>query len=106
MSDTKDMVEVVRVDPDFADLVPEFLDNRRAEIDIIRDSLAQGDFAEIRRLGHGMKGAGAGYGFKVISDIGRNLENAASNEAVSVIEAELERLDSYLANVRVELDDD
>ena len=106
MSETNSASDIVRVDPDYADLVPGFLDNRRSEIDIIRNSAARGEFFEIKRLGHGMKGAGAGYGFDVITDIGRNLENAAINEDVSAIEAELERLDRWLSGVRVVLDTD
>lgn len=106
MSETNNAYDIVRVDPDYADLVPGFLDNRRSEIDIIRDSAARGEFSEIKRLGHGMKGAGAGYGFDVITDIGRNLEDAAVNEDVPAIEAELERLGRYLSEVRVVLDTD
>lgn len=104
MNDINSSSHIVRVDPDYADLVPGFLENRRSEIDIIRNSVANGDFSEIRRLGHGMKGAGAGYGFEVISEIGRNLEDAAITEDVSAIEAELLRLGSYLSEVRVVLD--
>ncbi len=106
MSEINSANNIVRVDPDYADLVPGFLENRRSEIDIIRDSATRGDFKEIRRLGHGMKGAGAGYGFKVISDIGRNLEDAAAIEDVTAIEAELERLGRYLSEVQVVLDTD
>ena len=101
MSDTDSANDIVSVDPDYADLVPGFLENRRSEIDIIRNSVGRGDFAEVRRLGHGMKGAGAGYGFQVITDIGNNLEVAAINEDVPAIEAELKRLESYLSEVRV-----
>ena len=96
-----DSKDIVRVDPDYADLVPGFLENRRSEIDIIRNAAAQGNFSEIRRLGHGMKGAGAGYGFQVISEIGKNLEDAAVSEDVSAIESELQRLRTYLSEVRV-----
>ena len=88
------------MDPDYIDLVPGFLENRRSEIAIIRESVSRGDFNEIKRLGHGMKGAGAGYGFDVISDIGKNLEKAALNEEVSTIEVELKRLADYLLDVR------
>jgi HPt (histidine-containing phosphotransfer) domain-containing protein len=104
MNENNGANEIVRVDPDYADLVPGFLDNRRLEIDIIRNSAARGDFREIRRLGHGMKGAGAGYGFEVISDIGKNLEEAAINEDVPAIETELLRLGTYLSEVRVVVD--
>lgn len=106
MSETNCAKHIVRVDPDYLDLVPGFLDNRRSEIDIIRSSAARGDFREIKRLGHGMKGAGAGYGFEVISEIGKYLEEAAINEDVTAIEAELKRLGRYLSGVRVVVETD
>lgn len=102
MTDLNTAADVVYVDPDFADLVPGFLENRRAEIEVIRNASETGDFQEIKRLGHGMKGAGAGYGFQVITDIGKNLEDAAASEDVQAIQSELRRLDEYLSNVRVE----
>ena len=104
MSETVQKSDIVYVDPDFADLVPGFLANRRTEIGVIRSSAANGDFREVRRLGHGMKGAGAGYGFAVISDIGAELEAAATSEDLPAIESQLSRLDAYLSTVRVELE--
>ena len=104
MTELNTATDVVYVDPDFADLVPGFLENRRAEIDIIRSASDEGDFQEIKRLGHGMKGAGAGYGFPVITDIGKNLEDAAIKEDAAAIESELKRLGEYLSAVRVEIE--
>lgn len=101
MTDQNTTQNLVYVDSDFKDLVPGFLDNRRAEIDVIRSSSESGDFNEIIRLGHGMKGAGAGYGFQEITKIGSNLEEAAKNEDISEIESELIRLEEYLSAVRV-----
>lgn len=101
MTDMNTNLNTVYVDPDFEDLVPGFLENRRAEIAVIRSSVEKGNFYEIKRLGHGMKGAGAGYGFTIITDIGKNLEDAATNEDTRAIESELVRLDKYLSAVRV-----
>ena len=68
---------VVHADPEIADLIPKFLENRLKDIDAIRDALDRGDFDTIRTLGHSMKGAGGGFGFPGITDIGKTLEDSA-----------------------------
>lgn len=93
--------EVVHVDPDFEDLIPSFLESRRNEIGIIRDCILVANLAEARRLGHGMKGAGAGYGFPEISAIGAKIEEAAKNGDTSGLEEALDMLDEYLSIVEV-----
>jgi hypothetical protein len=39
---------VVRIDPDLADLIPGFLENRRKDIASIMSALEQGDYETIR----------------------------------------------------------
>jgi len=41
------------------DIVPGYLEKRRAEIDTYRQALAGGDFDSIRMMGHKLKGTGA-----------------------------------------------
>jgi len=41
------------------------------------DALARGEFEIVERLGHSMRGSGAGFGFQGITDIGAALERAA-----------------------------
>lgn len=101
MTEQESSKDIVYVDSDFEDLVPGFLDNRKSEIEAIRSCCESADFKEIMRLGHGMKGAGAGYGFPAITEIGANLEEAAKNGDTGAIEKELTRLNEYLSTVRV-----
>ena len=48
---------VIHADPEIADLIPKFLDNRQKDIAAIESALQQSDFETIRMLGHSMKGA-------------------------------------------------
>ena len=68
---------VIHADPEIADLIPKFLDNRQKDINLIESALEKNDFDAIRMLGHSMKGAGGGYGFDGVTEIGKNLEEAA-----------------------------
>ena len=94
---------VVIIDPDLADLVPGFLNNRRRDVDKLTALLASGQFADIRMIGHSMKGAGGGYGFDQITDIGDALERAALAADSKIIQAGIEQLADYLARVDVVL---
>jgi HPt (histidine-containing phosphotransfer) domain-containing protein len=91
----------VRVDPDLADLIPGYLDNRRQDIALIQQALGRQDFATIRTAGHKMKGSGGGYGFDEITDIGRAIEEAANIEHGEEILRQVEALKSYLERLEV-----
>src|SRR5438132_5653185 len=68
---------IIRVDPDIAELIPGFLENRRKDIAAMLDAVQRGDFETVRALGHSMKGAGGGYGFDAIAEVGGALEHAS-----------------------------
>lgn len=59
-------------------LVPQFLATKHTQINEARESLQSRDFAPIRGFGHNLKGTGRGYGFPAIEDLGREIENAAT----------------------------
>ncbi|OQX56274.1 MAG: Hpt domain-containing protein [Candidatus Cloacimonas sp. 4484_209] len=89
----------IRIDPDIADLIPGFLKNREEDITQITKCLDKNDFETIERLGHSMKGAGAGYGFDGITEIGLTIEKAAKQKDVTAIKKSLKELETYLKQV-------
>ncbi len=91
----------IYVDPDLADLIPGFLDNRWKDIAAMQEALGRGDFETVRILGHSMKGAGGGYGFDAITEIGAALEQAAKGRNPDGIRKGLSDLASYLSRVEV-----
>jgi len=84
---------LVRVDPDVADLIPGFL--------AMQEALVQSDYETIRVLGHSMKGAGGGYGFEAITEIGAALEQAAKGKSSETIRRWIGELSAYLDRVEV-----
>jgi K+-sensing histidine kinase KdpD len=96
---------VIHADPEIADLIPKFLDNRQKDINLIESALEKNDFEAIRMLGHSMKGAGGGYGFDGVSQIGKNLEEAAKEEDSNKIRNGVHDLAEYLRNVEVIYDE-
>lgn len=92
---------IVKVDSDLEDIIPGFLQNRQSDIEAILDALDKGDYETIRILGHNMKGAGGGYGFEVITDIGSAIEQAAKMNDAAEIKRALHELSMYLKQIEI-----
>jgi HPt (histidine-containing phosphotransfer) domain-containing protein len=92
---------IVHVDSDLEDLLPGFLDDWKGEIESIREALERDDYETIRKLGHNMKGTGGSCGLEEITEMGRNLEEAAKAMAPEAIRVNLDTLSSYLARVEL-----
>lgn len=92
---------IVHVDEEIEDLIPGFLKNRRKDVETLHEALTSGDYETIRTLGHAMKGAGGGYGFDTITDIGSSLENAAKQKNIEEIRKGIDKLADYLERVEV-----
>lgn len=91
----------VHADPEIQDLIPGFLENRSKDLREIRLSLQAGNWEKIRTIGHIMKGAGSGYGFSEISEIGALIESAAKAGNMQEIEKQARRLADYLIRLEV-----
>jgi HPt (histidine-containing phosphotransfer) domain-containing protein len=94
---------VVYVDEELADLIPEFLENRRRDVETITRLVQEGKHEELTRLGHTMKGVGGSYGFVEISEIGQGIEEASVRGDRKAITTLCERLAAYLAAVTVQV---
>jgi HPt (histidine-containing phosphotransfer) domain-containing protein len=98
--DNKEKI-VVKIDPEIADLIPGFLSNREKDIETMKSCLEEGNFEQIERLGHSMKGSGAGYGFDGISEIGKSIETAGKEKNTEKIKKSIKDLRSYLDRVEI-----
>jgi signal transduction histidine kinase len=96
---------IIHADPEIADLIPKFLDNRQKDIVMIESALEINDFETIRILGHSMKGAGGGYGFDGVTEIGKNLEEAAKEADSNKIRNGVHELAQYRSKVEVIYDE-
>lgn len=92
---------IVRVDADLEDLIPGFLQNRQNDLQQMQAALAAGDFADLHRLGHIMKGVGTGYGFTPISELGEAIERAAARHDAAAITLSATQLEDYLNRITI-----
>ena len=62
-------------DPDMRELIEFFVEELPDRIHAIESALAEGDHLMLQRLTHQLKGASAGYGFRVIGDAAAQVED-------------------------------
>ena len=86
---------------DFQDLIPEFIENRRRELQALRGALAAGRYDQLSELGHRMRGIGTSYGFDRVSVLGGQIEDRAAAADREGLAACIDEYAGYLARVRV-----
>ena len=91
----------VTVAKDLEDLIPTFMKNRHKELETLRTALAAGDMAQLRQLGHRMKGVGNSYGFELVSVLGKQIEDGARVTDRAGLEARITEYTDYLARVKI-----
>ncbi|MDD2773741.1 MAG: hypothetical protein PHP45_08615 [Elusimicrobiales bacterium] len=92
---------VIKADPEFAPLIPGYLENRLGDAAKVAALADAADFGSARRLGHCMKGSGSGYGFDGISEIGLAMEIAARTPDKAQLKMLAEKLKDYISRLEV-----
>ena len=95
---------IVHVESDFEPLMSKFMTNRKNEVVTMRDALAQQDLETVRKVAHGMKGAGGSYGFDRITTMAATIEHLAKTGTSAGLTEELDQLAVYLEQVHVVFD--
>ena len=90
-------------DPDFDELLEMFAESLAEKRQGLEESFRGGQFDQLRRQAHQLKGAGGGYGFDGLTDVARELEDAckADDSSLDRIGEALDRLLSYMARISV-----
>ncbi len=63
-------------DPEMAELVELFVSELPDRVESLERALTSGEFAQLQRLAHQLKGASAGYGFPTIGQAAASIEDA------------------------------
>lgn len=91
----------VRVASELRPLIPGFLANRRTELASLERAVAARDADTLRRIAHGLKGVGGGYGFDEITRIGAEIESYAKVGNAAGTRRSIQALKRYLDRVEV-----
>lgn len=94
----------VQVASELRPLIPRFLANRRTDLDSLEQAVASRDAETLRRIGHGLKGVGGGYGFDELTRIGAQIEGCAKAGDDASTRDLVVALKRYLDRVEVSFD--
>lgn len=96
--------ELVRTDPEFTDLVEEFLNGMPERVAQLEGALAGQDFDLLRYYAHQLKGSGGGYGYPTVTEYAARLEQQAAAAQIEVCQQGLEELKNLLRRLVVSTD--
>ncbi len=92
--------DFVEVDPDLADLIPDFLEDVRLTAANMATMAKAGDVEGVRKLAHRVKGAGGGYNFHTVTAMGRAIETRALAGDLPGAERVIAQLEEYVNIVK------
>jgi HPt (histidine-containing phosphotransfer) domain-containing protein len=92
---------VVRLDPDLADLITPYLATRRQHLEEMRAALTRGDWDTVSGLAHKTHGTAGSYGFHDLSRIGAEIEQACTVRDQLGARRGLAEFENYLATLVV-----
>ncbi len=85
--------------------IPGYLDSCRENLLKMRSGLENTDYELVERLGHSLKGSGAGFGFESVTRIGGAIEAATRAKDFTTLRGALDELEVYLNTVTVVFDE-
>lgn len=100
MSDSASPI-LVAVNPDLEELIPGFLANRARELAELKEALGRGDLAQIRAIGHRLRGVAGSYGFGMLTPLARELEQGGGEGNAAVCERAIAEYAQLLPRLQV-----
>ena len=94
----------VKIHPNMEEFARQFLENRKLEIPLMRACLQEGNFVELGRLAHNLKGNGASYGFPRLTELGAGLEADAIKKVTSDCARQIDFIEYYLVRTVIEVE--
>ncbi|MBC85874.1 MAG: Hpt domain-containing protein [Bdellovibrionaceae bacterium] len=90
------LLSQIDIPEDLRHLIPGFVERRIQDVEILRGLIESGEFDEIKKHGHRIKGHGKGYGFDKISDCGDALEKYAGARNEEAVRSTLAEYETYV----------
>lgn len=79
------------------DIQGRYVERRKKDLENCRLSLERGNFMELEKVGHQLKGNGVTFGFDELSAIGRQMEKAAHTKNLPDLERALELFSQWVS---------
>lgn len=86
-------------DPDFREIVVEFIETLHEDLEKMRQAWAERDLPTLARLVHGLKGSGGAAGFDVLTEAAKRLETLVKQQRIDQIPESLDGIGRLAAQV-------
>jgi HPt (histidine-containing phosphotransfer) domain-containing protein len=86
------MVSAFSDDPEMAMILGEFVGRLDDQVEAMQQAYDNGLHEELQRLGHRLKGAGGSYGYPLLTNAGKQLEDAVKAGDRSAAKAAIETI--------------
>lgn len=96
MSKTK-----VEIDADLEDLIPQFLDNRKKDIETLEHLVAQNDLQAVSQLAHKIKGAASSYGFNELSELASKMEMQTKSNQSAGLDDLIKKMKMHFLSIEI-----
>ena len=90
----------------FEDLIPALFDEIRRETENMKKALNEGDYENLARLAHGLKGAAGNYELVELSGIFLDIESAFKDRDIENVKGLMENVLDYIEKVKIEYVDE
>lgn len=90
----------------FEDLIPSLFDEIRRETENMKKALNEGDYENLARLAHGLKGAAGNYELVELSGIFLDIERAFKQREMESVKELMENAHDYIEKVKIEYVDE
>lgn len=84
-------------DPDMAELIGEYLSELEKRVGVINDAMGSSRLDVVQRIAHQLRGASAGYGYRVIGDAAATVEDLLRNRPDPDVESVRRAVDDLLS---------
>lgn len=85
-------------------LIPGFLSRRVDDIQALRQFFEAQNFPELSMIGHRLKGCGTAYGFKMVSDVGAQIESAANQKDITLLRALISDYETIIMDLKKQIE--
>ena len=92
---------LVKEDPDFKDIVEEFVAGLPDRLARLQSALDAGDVESLRKLAHQLKGGGGGHGYDVITEVASRTEKDAIQQQIDALQNDIDELKDIVSRVVV-----
>jgi HPt (histidine-containing phosphotransfer) domain-containing protein len=86
------VVSAFRDDPEMAMILGEFVGRLNAQVVAMQQAYADDRHDELQRLAHRLKGAGGSYGYALLTDASKKLEDAVKTRDGNVAKAAIDEI--------------